>query len=613
MNESIFTHYGNEWIPEESDPGNYPFTVTQSIDGCESDGETVMLSIKETPSPPSGTDISLCEGEPVPDLEAAGEDIKWYTEASCEEIAHTGDRFPTGKTGPGIYTYYATRSLSGCESAPLAINLTIKETPEKPEVISSVVCEGDPVPGLVANGDDILWYNDEKLSDLIFTGSTLQTGKTSPGLYIYYTARAMDDCYSSPSAASLEILEKPTAPLSQDEMVCEGLPIPGLSASGSSVRWYDDEELSNLVHNGEQFIPRDSLPGSYSYFATQTVSGCESEGRMTFLNIKATPEPPAANDISICQDGAVPQLMAEGENVKWYSDPELNSVIHTGNSFTPYENQPDIYRYYLTQSVEECVSQPTAVSYTVKAVPGPPVATDMSGCTGKIIPELVAFGENVSWYSDPELKNKVYEGLYYTPDITGQGSYTFYATQTLDDCEGPEKIIKLDIYETPAVSLGSDTSITREQYLLFGPFSSEYSYQWSDGSALPYLLFNGSNYKPGEHVVFVLAENNACSNVSSVKVRIENPTGIAENTLSNLVVFPNPTPGNVKVLFPGDLPDQLIIEVYDSRGSMIQKYTESDIISVGLHSMEIPLVRPGIYFIRFISERGYFEEKIVRF
>ena len=75
-----------------------------------------------------------------------------------------------------MHTYYATQTVSGCESPADTITLTINAIPLAPIANDTAVCEGSIIPNLTASGSNIQWYDDAALTNLVFSGSSFATG-----------------------------------------------------------------------------------------------------------------------------------------------------------------------------------------------------------------------------------------------------------------------------------------------------------------------------------------------------------------------------------------------------------------------------------------------------
>lgn len=109
--------------------GQAAYTTQTGSNGTITQGVQQPFEIWITVDPPVAADQEACYGEPVPDLTATGENIKWYSDPGLLTLVHSGSPFATGKTAPGVYTYYVTQTVDDDESEAVEVNLTIYDTP----------------------------------------------------------------------------------------------------------------------------------------------------------------------------------------------------------------------------------------------------------------------------------------------------------------------------------------------------------------------------------------------------------------------------------------------------------------------------------------------------
>jgi hypothetical protein len=116
--------------------GTVSYTVGQVADTTQTgSGGTVTQGVQQpfeiwiTVDPPVAADQETCYGKPVPDLTATGENIKWYSDTELLTLVHSGSPFATGKTTPGVYTYYVTQTVDDDESEAVEVVLTIYDIP----------------------------------------------------------------------------------------------------------------------------------------------------------------------------------------------------------------------------------------------------------------------------------------------------------------------------------------------------------------------------------------------------------------------------------------------------------------------------------------------------
>jgi len=119
---------------------------------------------------------------------------------------------------------------------------------------------------------------------------------------------------------------------------------------------------SGLIANNED--QNGLSPGKY-YVAVTDNEGCIKEDSIIFIEPDLVLQP-SVNDTSIYLGSPTPVLIAIGVNVRWYSDPLLQTLINNGNSFNPGEINVGTYTYFVTQTINGCESQSNQVILTIK-------------------------------------------------------------------------------------------------------------------------------------------------------------------------------------------------------------------------------------------------------
>ena len=260
-------------------PGTYTISVVETdINGCIGLPVTVDVTVNPLPTATISTSQTACLGSIIPDLTAIGANVTWYSDIALTNSLAVGNTFSTGQTTVGLYTYYVTETLNGCEGPSIPVTLEIYSIPSAPAVSNETACFGTVIPDLTATGSNISWYSDVSLTSLVGAGSNLSTGQTSVGVYTYYvTSTDINGCESVSTSSTLEIYSLPNSPTSNNEVACVGGVIPDLVSSGLNPTWYSDTTLTNVVANGTSFSTGQTTAGVYTYYVTETnTNGCES-------------------------------------------------------------------------------------------------------------------------------------------------------------------------------------------------------------------------------------------------------------------------------------------------------------------------------------------------
>jgi len=148
--------------------------------------------------------------------------------------------------------------------------------------------------------------------------------------------------------------------------VCQGEKTPAFTTTGSNIQWYSDAQLKTKVGVGTSYTPSVSIPGTYTYYVTDSLNGSTSIASSVVLTIQATPSAPVVGGNATMNEGAtVVPLTATGTDLVWYADIQLSNSIGTGNLFTPIAPSNGVNTYYVTQTVSGCKSSATAITLTV--------------------------------------------------------------------------------------------------------------------------------------------------------------------------------------------------------------------------------------------------------
>ena len=193
---------------------------------------------------------------------------------------------------------------------------------------------------------------------------------------------------------------------------------------------------------------------------------------------------------------------------QWNIDPSTGGVITAGQGTSSIDIDWSATSIGLhiaaitlieTDNATGCSDQIT-LDVQILPLPSTTIGTDVTACEGSPIQDLFAIGSQVTWYSDPGLVNQVGVGNNYTTGQTSAGTYTYYATETLNGCEGSSIPITLTISSSPTVDAGPDDSICQgDIHSLSGIGTNNNGYVWSSSGDGTFSNINAANslYTPG--------------------------------------------------------------------------------------------------------------------
>ncbi len=184
------------------------------------------------------------------------------------------------------------------------------------------------------------------------------------------------------------------------------------NAAGVSITWYNDAALNFPV-----FTPTNQTVGSGSEYFARVVNNttfCESVAKIDFT-INSLPVAPTAaivnNSFCVGNDASVSLANAvSGTNLKWYTSSDLSTQVATGS--TPSLSDLSIstvssgnFKRYVTQTdIESCESSALEINFSIFDAPVfDPIPVNISACTGELINiDFTTFSgaDNISWTAD---------------------------------------------------------------------------------------------------------------------------------------------------------------------------------------------------------------------
>lgn len=585
LNKSLYSNLNN---------GNYQVVVKNS-DGCLAYGPNVEIKAGgPPPAPVAGKDTVYCFGPTPKKLFAsssAGGTLKWYSNVSLNTQIGTGtSKTPTNAVGTN--DYFVTETVGGCQSPATKISITINPIPPVPLVSDTSICDGSKVPSLIAKASyTVKWYSHPSLADTSFVtiGKTLNTGKTTVGNYKFYVIQTSDkNCSSRSDTVNFNIYAIPPQPADSIIVTCSGNAIAPLEVNGSNIRWYTNVSKDQLVATGNIFnTGKDTAGRTYTYIATQTVNGCESDVSLQRLTINQTPESPATENKQICQGDLIPTLLAEGENINWYSSSNL-LLASNKLAYTPtIPSVTSVNKYYVTQTTNGCESKPDSALINIYPIPLPPIAQDTQACYGEPTPNLFATGQNIRWYIDANQNIKVGDTSSYATGKTSKGIYNYYVTQTINNCQSSAVNVVLTINNIPRFI---KSTLTHEKYC--GTKDGTITINALGSGILEYSIDNGVTYYQNNGIF-----KNLKNGTYFLKVRNSSGCEILGDTVEILAgsAPPAPSAGPEAEYCLGAVIDSIGVLLRASDLSTITWYSDQALTDTLSHQLNImPLNKTGI-------------------
>ncbi|GAB2571514.1 hypothetical protein GCM10027190_21920 [Spirosoma areae] len=142
-----------------------------------------------------------------------------------------------------------------------------------------------------------------------------------------------------------------------------------------------------------------------------------------------------------------------GATLNWYGTAATGGVA-SATATTPSTVSAGTVNYYVSQTLNECESERTAIAITVKPTPAAPsVASPLIACqnrTGYALTATPTVGGTLKWYGTAATGGTA------TPapaalSTSTLGSATYYVSQLVNGCEGPRAALTVTINAVPAL------------------------------------------------------------------------------------------------------------------------------------------------------------------
>ncbi len=461
-------------------------------DDCFSIPTLETIVVNTVPDAPALSGNEVCEGSPLT-VSAVGNGIEWYN-AGGSTVISTENDYSIQSSVAKVYEFKATQTVNGCTSEKASISVESFEIPEKPIANDVNICAYDNIVALTATseaGAETNWYSDATLTNNIAadTEEYIPASKLTQTVYVTQT---LNGCTSEAQDVTFTVFEKPTeVTFNNTSQVCVKDPVTIIVSQAGDIKWYAaDVTNASVIANGRYFTPNTDASGEYTYYATQTINGCESDKAPIDIKVVDGPKAPIIiNDAIICENDNPATIEAkatkDGENIYWANSKgqflASGAAIEIPKSETPAAG---VYTFYARTTVDGCAGfAETPVRYEVSPSPLAPTLKKDNFCyEGSPVTLEVVKGANVMWYdenknviNDCALSNKC------TPQITTSGVFTYYISQTLNDCVSPLGKLTVDVseVETPMLVGKDEVCIgSTETYSLLNP-NAEYTYVWN--------------------------------------------------------------------------------------------------------------------------------------
>ncbi len=186
----------------------------------------------------------------------------------------------------------------------------------------------------------------------------------------------------------------------------------------NGVTWITNKTQSNLD------------PGTY-YIKVKNDIGCISNSTTVvltpFTNFTTKPTLTSTQLFCIQKNSTLNDINTTGQNIKWYD------TLTNGNLLANTTLLQNETTYFASQTINSCESDRVPVSINIQNTPAPLVDSNQIFCASQnpTLSSILITGTSIKWYDT--------NGNNLTNTILLQNNQTYYATQTVNNCESSTK------------------------------------------------------------------------------------------------------------------------------------------------------------------------------
>ena len=349
----------NPTIPNVGVANSGQYSVTVTLNNCTSTPATTNVVVNPTPVITASSNAPLCEGGTL-NLNAttvAGATYTWSGPAFTSTNQNATILNATTAMA-GLYT--AVASLNGCSDTSTA-NIVVNAIPTAPTASNVTICQASTASALTAAGQGLLWYTTPSGGTGSATAPVPSTA--TPGTNIWYVSQTVNGCESPRASITVTIIPKPQPPVVTPSVsYCHLNATAALTAAGQNILWYTT--ATGGTGSAVAPTPPASNTGTTTWYASQTIDGCESDRASITVTVHPIPAAPAVTSpVQYCIGDIATALTAQGQNLTWYT----TATGGTGSTVAPVPNTSvtGSTSYYVSQTANGCESDRAEINVVV--------------------------------------------------------------------------------------------------------------------------------------------------------------------------------------------------------------------------------------------------------
>lgn len=461
-------------------------SVTPTANTCVGSAQTFTVTVNPSPRINDITNAVFCNNASAPAIgfssPTSGATFNWVSNANVGFGASgTGNiaaytAVNIGAT-PVVATVNITAQTATCTGPSRSFNVTVNPTPTVNTINNLTLCGGTggaPINfGSPTPGTTFAWTS---TADVGFGGSgsgnvggyTVTSPVTSAVTATVTINPTADGCAGKEGKFTITVNPTPRASLPNPNQICANSTGVALNFSSetpnTNFNWSSSNDIgfgtsgSGNINGGYRVInnSQDVLTATISVVAS--TANCTASAQQFTYRVNPTPgNPSAPSPIFYCNTAVAQPLTANGQNLKWYSQPTEGTW--SGLAITPSTNTVGTTSYYVSQTNQyECESPRSEIKVTTKPLPPFPAVSKQEYLLCQFDPQveldakLAGTGQSLVWIL-PNNTGETNVAPVIKTDVGFEGTYS--VLQVLDGCRGGRTDIKVNVRTTPLPTVTS--------------------------------------------------------------------------------------------------------------------------------------------------------------
>ena len=245
--------------------GNYSCNIT-GTGGCDGPN-TINIVVGDAVKPvPNTTSLPNITGDCTTSITAP------TALDNCAGIITATTSDPLSYSIPGIYTIHWNYNdgNGNIETQTQSVTINSVALPNINSPQTFCIQQNATLNSIIISGTNIKWYDAATGGNLLANSTFLVNGTT------YFASQTINSCESLRVPVTISIQNTPAPTGAANQILCSNTnpTLSTINISGTAINWYTTNTSTTILQNTTALI------NGASYYATQTINGCESVNRL---------------------------------------------------------------------------------------------------------------------------------------------------------------------------------------------------------------------------------------------------------------------------------------------------------------------------------------------